>query len=163
MSKTIEYVKKKFKKVKIEYVIAIFAVIAVLALFASSYLPHKKEEGKTSVENYVSMLENKLSKNLSKIDGAGNVSVIISVKRGLSNEIARETIKIDKSGNSESRDNPIIISGKPIILSEVYPEITGVIIIAKGADHLRVKMSLMAAAMTFLDVTSDKIEILTMK
>ncbi|MBQ7408412.1 MAG: hypothetical protein IJW13_03975 [Clostridia bacterium] len=155
-----EKIKNKLKKVKIEYVIAIAAVVAIIALTFSSFNSNNQNASSatSSVEGYVNMLEEKLSTNLSKINGAGKVSVIISVQRGVTNEIATEkTIE----GNV-SEEVPILVSGKPIVLAEIYPEITGVVIIAKGANNLIVKASLMAAAQTFLNVSSDKIEILTM-
>ena len=48
------------------------------------------------------------------------------------------------------------------MITEIYPQISGVVIIAKGADNLKVKNALLRATQTFLGITSDKIEILTM-
>lgn len=156
----VEKIKKKIKGIKIEYVIAVFAIIAVVAIFLSSYL--KSDSGQTSssdVENYVSMLEKKMSDELSKIEGAGKVSVIISVKSGVNTVIATQK-KENSAGVTE--ETPVLVGGKPVVLGEVYPEICGVIIVAKGAGNLKVKMALIAAARVFLDVDKDKIEIMTM-
>ena len=114
------------------------------------------------IEDYVMSLEEKLSTHLSKIEGAGKVSVIISVKEGLTTQIAVEKVVTTDSNGSKTEETPVLVSGKPIILTEIYPEISGVIIIAKGADDLKVKIALLSATQTYLDVTSDKIEILTM-
>lgn len=150
-------IKDFFKKIKPEYVLIVAAAVAVIAIFASGFLglsANKTEE--SSAEAYVEMLENKLSSELSKIDGAGKVSVIISVKRGMKNELAA-------SANAESGEQPIIVNGKPIILGEIYPEICGVVIVAQGGNKLKVKMAILNAAKVFLDVDANKIEILTMK
>ena len=67
------------------------------------------------------------------------------------------------SNGSKIEETPILVSGKPIVLTELYPEICGVIVVAKGASDLKVRAALLCATQTFLNVTSDKIEILTMR
>lgn len=162
MAELFEKVKLKAKKIKLEYLIIIIATVAVLVIVFSSFSRESDVELQ-SVDNYVDMLENKLSQKLSQIDGAGKVTVLISVKRGLTTEIATEKKVVSDENGITTEEAPILVSGKPIVLSEIYPEIVGVIVIAKGASDLKVKMCLLVATQTFLDVTSDKIEILTMR
>ena len=165
MNKKIQNIKQSLKKVKLEYLIAIIAMVAVLLIFINSSGATKpvSNTAVTEVEKYVRMLENKLCNHLSQIDGAGKVSVIISVKKGVETEIATEVITTNGVSGEKSEQSPILVSGKPIVLNEIYPEICGVVIIAKGASNIKVKMSLLSATKVFLDVTSDKIEILTMR
>lgn len=165
MNKGINALKQWLKNIKIEYVIAIVAVIAVLVIFFGNFNQNSSSTAKktSEVDEYVSMLENKLSKRLSEIDGAGKVSVIISVKEGFFTEIATEKVTVNNAGGEKFEESPVLVSGKPIILKEIYPEICGVIIIATGANNIKVKTSLLVATQTFLDLTSDKIEILTRK
>lgn len=156
--------KEFFKKIKPEYVLVVAAAVAVIAVFASSFTDcslssSTQSASDGSAEAYVQMLENKLSTELSKIKGAGKVSVIISVERGVKSELATQT---DATGG-ENTQEPIIVNGKPIILGELYPEIRGVVIVAQGGDKLSVKMSILNAARVFLNVDANKIEILTMK
>lgn len=156
--------KEFFKKIKPEYVLVVAATVAVIAVFASSFtdcsLSSAAQTSDGSAEAYVQMLENKLSTELSKIKGAGKVSVIISVESGVKNELATQT---NASSGGEKNQEPIIVNGKPIILGELYPEIRGVVIVAQGGDKLSVKMSILNAARVFLSVDANKIEILTMK
>ncbi len=163
MAWSIEKVKDKLKKIKLEYIIIFFALLAVMLIFLSTFKADKGSNEGGSVENYVSQLENKLSEKLSQIDGAGKVTVIISVKRGTTTEIATEKKITNENGEIVSEEYPVLVSGKPIVLSEIYPEICGVVIIAKGAENIKVKTSLLCATQTFLDIESEKIEILTMR
>ena len=151
-----EFLKEKNKKIKFEYVIIFIALIFVFILFLSSNNSSKVVNQK-EIEDYVMSLEEKLSTHLSKIEGAGKVSVIISVKEGLTTQIAVEKVVTTDSNGSKTEETPVLVSGKPIILTEIYPEISGVVIIAKGADDLKVKIALLSATQTYLDVTSDKI------
>ncbi len=151
--------KNVFKKIKPEYIILIVAIVIIAVLFLSSFKTTEKQT--SSVDEYVSMLENKLSARLSELDGAGKVRVIISVKRGLTTEVATEK-KYD-SGDKILEESPVLIAGKPLVLGEIYPEICGVIILAKGASDIKVKLSLLMATQTFLDIESDKIQVLSMR
>ena len=52
---------------------------------------------------------------------------------------------------------------KPIILKEVEPEIKGVIIIAQGAEDVRVKMELMRAVQVALGIKPSQVEVFPME
>lgn len=154
-------IKLKLKKIKAEYLIIAFAIIAILIIFASG-ISESKVETEDKMVTYIETLENKLSTKLSQINGAGKVSVIISVKEGMITEIATEKKTVTEAGLIKIEETPVLVSGKPIVLVEKYPDITGVVIIAKGANDLNVRIALLSATQTILGVTSDKIEILTM-
>ena len=153
-------IKELFGKIKPEYLMIAAAMIIVLILFCSSFVKTKTEK-EYDVNDYVTMLETKLSDRLSELDGAGKVKVIISVRSGMRSEIATEK-QVNGIGE-RTTETPVIISGKPLVLGEVYPEICGVIIMAKGAENIKVRLSLTTAAQTFLDVSSDKIQVLPMR
>ena len=50
-----------------------------------------------------------------------------------------------------------------VTLKEEYPKITGVLIVAEGAENLIVNYKIQQATMSLLNIEADKIEILTMK
>ncbi len=152
MEKEKKNLKDLFKKIKIEY-IAVAALIVVVALIASSsfYFSKSDSTDAQNVSSYVTELEKKLSKSLSEVKGAGRVEVIISVESGF------------KSVYKESKDGLVLVNGKPVVVTEGYPAITGVIIVAEGANNLSVKISLLSAARIFLNVGEEKIKILTRK
>lgn len=157
-------VKSFFKRIKPEYVLLVAAAVAVIALFLSNYSYAKTQTSADTAAEYVETLEKKLSTELSKIDGAGKVSVIISVSRGMVSELATETtVTTSVGGEKKEVSSPLLVNGKPIILGESYPEICGVVITAQGGDKLKVKMAILNAAQIFLNVDAKKIEILTMK
>lgn len=152
--------KDLLKKIKPEYLMIAAAAIIVLILFGSSFVKTQTEKD-YNVNEYVDMLETKLSDRLSELDGAGKVNVIISVKSGMRSEIATEK-QVGGIGD-RTTETPVLISGKPLVLGEIYPEICGVIIMAKGAENVKVRLSLIIATQTFLDVSSDKIQVLPMR
>ena len=65
--------------------------------------------------------------------------------------------------NSSNTSNPVIIanSGKnnPLILSEISPKITGVVVVASGAKDVKVRLNLLEAVEALLNVPTENIQI----
>lgn len=156
-------IKDFLKRIKPEHLMIAACCLIVLSLFFSSFGQFSEKTSDSDVNEYVTMLENKLSSRLSELDGAGKVKVIISVKSGLKNEYATEKEVSAGISGDKTTETPVLISGKPLVVGEVYPEICGVIVMAKGASNVKVKLSIVTAVQTFLAVTSDKIQVLPMK
>ena len=151
-----------FKKIKTEYlIIAAVAIVIIIVLFGIGGGGNSASSEQTdSVEQYVESLEQKLKNCLTNVKGAGKVDVIISVNSSMQTVFATEK---NYSKDSALKETPIIVSGKPVVLKQAYPEIVGVVIVAKGASNISVKVDLLNACQTFLSITEDKIQILTMK
>jgi len=142
-----------------------------------------KQDDKYVEVSKINSIENKdeLQKNLEvilgKINGAGNVSVLITytssketipaydVKQNTSDTQEKDNIggiRNSKTNNNESQMVFEEASGgikKPVILKEIPPEIKGVLIVAEGASDLVVKESLARAAQVVLDVPVYKIQV----
>ena len=108
-------------------------------------------------------MENKLSDILSKIDGAGDFSVMITVESGMETVLAMKTNITESDGKIIKEETPIIVNGKTVVLKENYPSIIGVLIIAEGANDIMVLRKIQQAAISVLDVDLKQIEILSMK
>ena len=123
------------------------------------------------------VLEAKLVKILSQVKGAGKVSVNIAFVNSEQQQYAKnktnETKTVqekDTAGGvrttTESKDSEQILlskeagSDKPIVISKVYPEIKGVIVVAQGASNSTVKANLTKAIETGLGIASYKITVL---
>ena len=108
-----------FKKIKFktEYVIIFVLLLAIGAIIFINFGGEKSSET-SDTEKYVASLENKLASALSKVSGAGKVSVMISVSEGVSSVIATEEKKTEEGGRTITTFNPVIVNGKPIILGE---------------------------------------------
>ncbi|MBQ7986100.1 MAG: hypothetical protein IJ304_02410 [Clostridia bacterium] len=108
--------------------------------------------------------EARLEAILEKIDGAGDVSVMITYYGTSTYDVAYE----EKESSSEraeettrSAENSVITKGgEPLVKGTVYPKAKGVIIIAEGAGRMDVKKALTDAATAALDVASHKVCVL---
>ena len=54
----------------------------------------------------------------------------------------------------------ILVSNEPVIIKENYPVIKGVVVVAKGAENVNVKLNILTAVETVLEVDRNNITIL---
>lgn len=166
-----EKLSKFFERIRINkklQIVLIFSVLAVILVCYLAYSEIKLQSKKQSdlnatsgsAEEYVISLEKKLENVLSNIDGAGRVSVAITVSTGFAKEYAyEETNKESLSGNS-STSTLILVDNEPVVVFETYPKISGVLVIAEGGNKIGVKLGILQSIQTLLDVTNDNITIL---
>ena len=149
---------------KLQYGIIIFflIIIVVMFVFSSNTKQVSSENEYDYIQNYVNNLENKLSSCLSKVKGAGKVSVVITVESGMETVLAMSTTTKETSSGVETQTVPVVINGKTVVVKELYPKITGVLIVAEGANNLLVMSKLQNATMSLLDIDIEQIEILSM-
>lgn len=170
---------EKIKKVKNLHIVLSVVAVALIGVLFFSFDSKNSDDKSVLSDNQYLQIENRLCDVLSKISGAGKVSVMINFA-GTSELITATTSDVsqdktsdyDSSGNriTESKTesiSPVIIrkdgEDTPLIIKEILPDIVGVVVVAEGADRLSVKLNLLQAVQTVLDVSADKIEIFSMK
>ena len=149
---------------KIQYTIIAVLMICVVFIFCLNLFSDTLQNNTSiSSDEYVNELEQKLTKTLSKVDGAGKVSVVITVESGMETVIAMKTTITETVGGKETVETPVLVNGKTVVLKEKYPKITGVLIVAEGANNITVLTRIQQATTSLLDINVNQIEILTMK
>ena len=170
---------KKLKQVKhIGFIITVmFLIILLLILFGDfNFLGQGKSASAStnSVTTYskssefVVDMESKLKSLISKIKGAGNVEVMITVDNGASVVLATndQTVSSSSGGTSTTTvsASPIILdqngSKTPIIIEEVLPTIKGVVVVSSGAKDVNVRLNILNAVQTLTGLDSGQIQIL---
>jgi stage III sporulation protein AG len=153
---------KSIKNIEIIFV-AILGVIVILIMLSSFNFTDNNTSDEFSTEEYVTQLEKKLSTILSTVESAGKVSVMITVESGMETVTAVETTVTQTGNETKTTTSPILVGGKVVILKELYPKITGVLIVAEGADSIKVKLELLKATSSVLSIDEKIVEIFTMK
>ena len=160
-------VKKPINKriFKIEYVLVIILVILLLFLFISSFKGFSffNSETETVNSNFENTMEEKLEKILSTIDGAGSVSVMISVDGTTEKQYLKNSQTKKENGVEIIEETTVLVSGKPFLTKENYPEVLGVVVVCQGGENVKVKMAITEVITTVLPVTSENIRILKKK
>ena len=52
------------------------------------------------------------------------------------------------------------MNGEPVIVNKIYPTIKGVVIVASGSEDFAVKMDILNAVQTLLEISAEDITIL---
>ena len=122
-------------------------------------------------------LEERLKSILTRIDGVGEVYVMITIKAGASKDILMEqdisyedTDETDSSGGKRkkytySEDNQTVYvtdengNTSPYVISENAPKIEGVAVIAEGADSAVTKQKIINVIKALFDIEINKISV----
>lgn len=117
--------------------------------------------------------ETRLAQILSQIDGAGQVQVMITYASGPEivpasvsqiNTSQQQNGEDSSSHTSSSRSEPAASTQDgTVVLKELSPQIKGVMVIARGADDLSVKMDLLQATVTVLQIDPSQVDVFTMR
>lgn len=153
---------KNNKKIQL-FVILFLVIILIFCLFFDLKKGNKSSKNVINEQNYISDLENRLSGLLSKVEGAGEVSVLITASGGNETVLAMKTTTTETFNGVETVETPILVDGKTVVIKELYPNIQGVLIVAKGAKSISVMTRLEQATASLLNIDKEKIQILTMK
>ena len=170
--KFFKFINKKNIKILSLIIISIIAIIICIGLGDSD---ESEKTEITSLGNYLttmeycSELESKLESVLSCIDGAGQVSVMITVDGSPELVYATdsdEKLTTNSSGSTTSSNSssPILVNvnggTNALILTENLPAVKGVIVVSSGAGNVAVKLNILNAVSKLLDVSTDKVSVL---
>lgn len=152
---------KENKKLQL-IIVVVLAIILIVSIFSNENKSNTINDT-NEITQYVNLLEDKLCKLLSKVEGCGKVSVAITIDSSMETVLAMKKITTESSGKIEIEETPIIVNGKTVVLKENFPKITGVLIVCEGANKISVMKKIQQATTSLLDVDINKIEILAMK
>ncbi len=158
------YLNSLFEKIKNNKIIKYILIASLLIILTLLLTFCFNEKGEKAVdnENYVTSLEDRLEKALSKVEGAGDVKVVITVESGMETVLAMKTLKTETEKGVEIEETPILVNGKTVTLMEKYPKIIGVLIVLEG-NNFAVRSRIQEATTSLLNISLSQIEILTMK
>lgn len=172
--KLTDKIKKSFKGDKRLKTIVLIGAVGVALLIVSSVFGSESDATDKSVnislsaQEYTKTLEKELSDILSKIDGAGKCSVMITMDCGVETIYAtQEESSYDTDDSSESHDysmNYVVLgnssNGKEaLVIKEIQPKLRGIIIVCEGGGNSNVKMSIINAVSAAFDISSTKISV----
>ncbi len=137
-----------------------------------------QQEQLTSQGSYEQTLEQRLETILSNVQGAGEVDVMVSIKKSsekvVSENIEQSSNVVNEADNSSGtrtteqstlKKSAMLLNQNetPLVLTEIMPEISGVIIVTTGAKDVYVKDALIRSVSTLLEIPSYKVEVLQKK
>ncbi len=163
---------KKIKHIEIYIAVGLACVIAV-AYFA--FTSPKKEEANnsssteldattqtfSSSEEYTSYLENKLKNVITSVKGVGDAKVMVTLEKGFEYIFAtEEEIKTSSNGTTITTVTIVMVDGQPVVQEEIYPVVSGIVVVADGAEDVGVRMNILSIIQTIINVDNAKINIM---
>ncbi|MBE3592532.1 MAG: stage III sporulation protein AG [Thermoanaerobacter sp.] len=182
----------KDNKKLVENLTVIFLIGLILLIGASALSkprPSNSNDNKelvlaqkeSSSEDYVQKLEKDLKNILSKIEGVGNVEVLITLNSDEEVVAAMDVVESSTTTNEKDSsggiretiqtesNNRVVTSqdtsgqNAPIVLKRIMPEIRGVIVVADGAKDPRLRYELSSAVQTALGIPAYKVKVISSK
>lgn len=136
-------------------------------------------EEKTSGE-YEAAIQQKLKDTLEKIDGVGRTEVMVSFESG-EEQVPAVNIN-DSTSNTEEKDNEggtrnttqknngstVVITNegeksKPLIVKTYKPKVSGVCVVAEGADNKVTELRITKAVVDLFNIPESKVNVYPMK
>ena len=136
-------------------------------------------------QDYVDYLEQHLAETLSLIEGAGKVTVMITLKSSSEKVVEKDlnlsdenVTESDSQGgtrttrNTDHEENTVYGSGsessgengsEPYVSKEITPQVEGVLVIASGGGNAVVKENITEAVQALFQIDTHKIRIMKME
>jgi stage III sporulation protein AG len=176
MSETLGKIWNVLKKNKFVMIILLVGLVLILLPTGTS-AAKKNIESDTQAKTEFSLgdQENRIAAALSKIEGAGKVTVVLTLKCTSEQVLAKDESESTSSGskgdspenNMERSSTVVIISAgssneAPITLKYIYPEYLGALVVCEGAGNAGVKYQLIEAVSGLTGLGTDKIVVTKM-
>ena len=111
----------------------------------------------------VAALEEELSAILSKIEGAGEVSVMLTVRSGMERIFAIDRDCAETDEEYELREETVVIStdsGEEVVLiGQNYPTFQGALVVCPGGNDPKVQLALTRALSALTGLSSNRITV----
>lgn len=149
---------------KNKYVVIVLLVGIVILLLPSgttesdSDTRQEDQQLQSELNFSVEQQEAKLATALSEIKGAGEVTVVLTVKTTMQQEVAvdedssggEETVTVSTGSGTES----------PVTITYIYPEYKGALIVTSGAQDAKTKLEITQAVAALTGLGADKISVI---
>ena len=143
-----------------KYRFVVLILLIGLALMLIPFGDSPEEEVSQASQITQPDITQELCQILSRIEGAGEVSVMLSIHSS--------TTTVYQTDDSSDRQDTVIItdenrSQNGLVQQVIYPKYRGAIIVCQGADNLQVRLNIMEAVSRITGLGMDKISVLKMK
>lgn len=154
---------QELKKLLHRYRYALLAVLAGLLLLGVGGTGRAEQKPQAPAEDSgfdLEETERKLERTLSKISGAGRVSVVLTLREGTRRVLAQDT----RTAQDEQSSTAVIVSQgsgqeQPVPVQNVWPRYQGALVVCDGGDDPGVRLTLVQAVRAVTGLSAERISI----
>ena len=161
LDRLVQKVKASWSQYQLVWLV-ILAGLVLLCLPTGGQDRESPEEAVVSSDFDLAQTEERLSQALSKIHGAGEVTVVLTVANGPRQILAQDETRNGEEG--EERTETVVLnrgSGyqETVTIQEVYPRYQGALLVCPGGDDPSIRLQLTQAMSALTGLGADKISI----
>lgn len=173
-TKRIKLLGEKLKKLRYPALILVIG-IALMLIPSRKQSSEKKEQSVVTLApsepDYRQQVEAQLQQTLSKVDGVGRVSVMLTLRTGTETIYQTDSTLCSQSGDNASSDaseSTVLISKsnsgqEAVVRKTIFPGFLGALIVCDGADDPEVKLNVINAVSGITGMSSERITVVKMK
>lgn len=150
-----------------KYVLLAIALGVILLLWPSG----EREEpipggGMAAAESFdLAALEEKLAQTLSRVEGAGKVTVTLTLKNEMEQVLAsNRSTSVTERGSSVEEETVLVSSGSgqgqtAVRLTQRWPTFQGALVVCEGGDDAEIRLLMTQAVSSLTGIGSDRITV----
>lgn len=124
-----------------------------------------QQEGATAQEEAFSLseLEARLAQAISRIQGAGEATVLLSLDQGVERVLATDTVEEHGENSTTREQSTVVYSGEDgeevALVTQYYPSFRGALVVCPGGDDPQVQLAVTQAVSALTGLGSDRITV----
>lgn len=150
-----------------KYVLIVIAVGMILLLWPSGKEERTVSDGVARAQEQeifdLKELEEKLSQTLSQVEGAGKVTVTLTVKSGMEQVLASDrSTSVTERGSSVEEETVLINTGsgqEAVRITQRWPTFQGALVVCEGGDDMEIRLLMTQAVSALTGLGSDRITV----
>lgn len=151
---------EKLRRLQYPLLILVLGVVLMLLPQRSEPAPAASSLASEEAEDD---LEQRLTQLLQAVDGAGEVTVMLTKASGTATEYQQDIERLEAQERTELRQQTVLVDDRPIAVRTTYPIYQGAVVVCQGADRASVKLDIIRAVSSLTGLGSDKIIVIKMK
>ena len=153
--------KGSFGKYRLVWLVIGLGLVLLLLPFGGENEQSETGPDRESSDFDLAETEKRLADALSRIDGAGDVTVLLTVQNGPRRVLAED---VDRDGGDQRSTQTVVLSKgsgqqETVTVQEVFPRYQGALLVCEGGDDPVVRLRLTEAVSALTGLGADKISI----
>ena len=152
------------RQYKLVLALAVVGLVLVAWPTRPTASPTPDSQGQVSEESFsVEDLEQRLASAISRIQGAGDATVLLSLDQGVERVLAEDRVEEQGEKESSQEQTTVICDGEDgeevVLLTQYYPSFRGALVVCPGGDDPQVQLAITQAVSALTGLGSDRITI----
>lgn len=160
---------KKSGTLGVALIIVVLGVVLLALPTEKAPEPAPPPEPEVAVTQSLAETEQRIAEALAQIDGAGRVTVVLTLKSDGETIIAEDWSLIERADGAREEKTDAVLVGSggsvqnPVILGRGYPEYRGALVVAEGASNPETRLQLLNAVAALTGLGADKVTVAVMR